>query len=60
MNRNSTLRRLLEKPGIILAPGATDGFIAKIIERAKFPVVYVTGAGVSNTRESGISISSFL
>jgi len=49
MNRNSTLRRLLEKPGIILAPGATDGFIAKIIERAKFPVVYVTGAGVSNT-----------
>ena len=49
MSRNSTLRRLLEKPGIILAPGATDAFVAKIIERTKFPVVYVTGAGVSNT-----------
>lgn len=49
MNRNSKFRRLLEKPGIILAPGATDAFVARIIERTRFPALYVTGAGVSNT-----------
>lgn len=49
MSRNSALRKLLERPGIILAPGVTDAFVAKIIERTEFPVVYVTGAGVSNT-----------
>ncbi|MEM1525427.1 MAG: oxaloacetate decarboxylase, partial [Nitrososphaerales archaeon] len=43
------LRRLVEEPGIIIAPGATDAFIAKIIESLGFKAVYVTGAGIANT-----------
>jgi 2-methylisocitrate lyase-like PEP mutase family enzyme len=49
MSRNSTLRTLLEGPEIIIAPGATDAYVARIIERVGFPAVYVTGAGISNT-----------
>lgn len=41
------LRRLLAEPGIIMAPGAYDCLTARIIERAGFPAVYMTGAGTS-------------
>ncbi|MEM2211436.1 MAG: oxaloacetate decarboxylase [Nitrososphaerales archaeon] len=49
MNKAKELRRLVEEPGIIIAPGATDAFIAKIIESLGFKAVYVTGAGIANT-----------
>ena len=43
-------RKLLNQPGIIVAPGAYDCLTAKIIEQAGFPVVYMTGAGTSVAR----------
>src|SRR4051812_43569764 len=43
------LRELLRGPDIISAPGAYDALSARIIERLGFPVVYVTGAGVTGS-----------
>ena len=43
------LRRILKADGPVVVPGATDCFVAKLIERAGFPIVYVTGAGATNT-----------
>ncbi|MGE0803411.1 MAG: oxaloacetate decarboxylase [Lautropia sp.] len=43
------LRQLLRDGGPGIVPGATDCFTAKLIERAGFPVVYVTGGGAANT-----------
>lgn len=47
MKTTKLLRRMLEKEGIIVAPGAYDGFVAQIIERTGFEAAYVTGAGTS-------------
>lgn len=41
------LRQLLNKPGLIIAPGAYDAWSARLIEKAGFPAVYMTGYGVS-------------
>lgn len=46
-NPTTQLRKLLQEPGIIMAPGAYDCLTAKIIENAGFPAVYMTGAGTS-------------
>src|SRR5947199_3395751 len=46
--RNTTrLREMLREPGIIVAPGAYDGFSARLIEAAGFRCVYMTGAGTA-------------
>ncbi len=50
MRQTTRLRRLLKEPGIIVAPGAYDCLTAKIIERAGFPAVYMTGSGTSASR----------
>lgn len=42
-----TLRELLKEPGILLAPGAFDAWSARLVEKAGFPVVYMTGYGAS-------------
>ncbi len=47
MHSATKFRQLLAEPGIITAPGAYDCLSAAIIERAGFPVVYMTGAGTS-------------
>lgn len=44
------LRSVLNEPGIVVAPGAFDALSAKLVERAGFPVVYMTGFGVSASR----------
>ena len=44
------IRRLLAETGIITVPGAYDALTARLIEDAGFPVVYATGAGMSNTQ----------
>jgi len=49
LGRGRDFRSLLRKGKIIVAPGATDAWVAKIIEGAGFKTVYVTGAGVANT-----------
>ena len=47
MRTTTKFRQLLNEPGIIQAPGAYDCLTAKIIEKAGFPAVYMTGAGTS-------------
>ena len=50
MNRNQVFDQLLEQnKGIIVAPGAANAITARLIEEAGFPVVYITGAGLSNS-----------
>ena len=49
-NPAERIRRLMERPGIIMAPGAYDALTARLIEDAGFSVVYATGAGISNTQ----------
>src|SRR4026209_2175085 len=41
------LRQMRNAPGIIVAPGAYDGFSARLIEAAGFEAVYMTGAGTA-------------
>ena len=50
MRTTTRLRELLAAPGIVPAPGAYDCLSAAVIERAGFPVVYMTGAGTSISR----------
>jgi carboxyvinyl-carboxyphosphonate phosphorylmutase len=47
MRTTTRLRQMLNAPGIIVAPGAYDGFSARLIEAAGFPAVYMTGAGTA-------------
>ncbi|HEY8450137.1 MAG TPA: oxaloacetate decarboxylase [Bacillota bacterium] len=41
------LRQLLAEPGLIMAPGAIDAMVARLVERAGFPAVYMTGGGTA-------------
>ena len=47
MRSTTRLRQMLAEPGIIVAPGAYDGFSARLIEAAGFRAVYMTGAGTA-------------
>src|SRR5215469_18382941 len=47
MRATTRLRQMLNGPGIIVAPGAYDGFSARLIEAAGFKAVYMTGAGTA-------------
>lgn len=47
MEQAKKLRALLAQDKIIMAPGAYDAWSARLIEKAGFPVVYMTGYGVS-------------
>lgn len=49
MNHKKRLRELINRPEILLAPGAHDALVAKIIAKTGFDAVYMTGAGVSYT-----------
>ncbi len=48
-SRNKRLKELLERPEILVAPGAADALVAKIIEKNGFEAVYMTGGGISYT-----------
>lgn len=48
MKKTEILRNLLEKPEIIIAPGAQSALFARLIEMQGYDVVYATGAGISN------------
>src|SRR5690349_14153671 len=43
------LRALLREPAMVVAPGAYDGITARLVARAGFPAVYMTGAGTAAT-----------
>src|SRR5881296_1502962 len=50
MSRRRDLRRLVEQKAGVVVPGAYDGVSAKLVERAGFPAVYMTGYGTSASR----------
>jgi methylisocitrate lyase len=58
-DRNRRLRDLIEADDIAVLPGAYDALSAKVIEKAGFDAVYLSGAGVSNTR-LGIADTGFV
>ena len=47
MNAGRTLRSLLEGEQLVLAPGAPDVLTARLVEKAGFPAVYMTGFGAT-------------
>lgn len=47
MNQPAMLRELLSRPGILVTPAAYDCLSARLIERAGFEVVAISGAGVT-------------
>lgn len=50
MSRRRTLRTLVEQKAGLVVPGAYDGVSARLVERAGFPAVYMTGYGASASR----------
>lgn len=48
-DRNALLRGRIEDDEIVVLPGCFDALSAKIVEKAGFDAVYLSGAGVSNT-----------
>jgi 2-methylisocitrate lyase-like PEP mutase family enzyme len=50
MTRRQRLRELVQQKLGLVVPGAFDGVSAKLVERARFPVVYMSGFGTSASR----------
>lgn len=44
------LTSLLEKPGVLMVPGAYDALSALLVEQAGFPAVFLSGASLSYAR----------
>jgi len=49
-SRRRRLRELINRKNGLVVPGAYDGVSARLVEQAGFPVVYMTGYGVSASR----------
>jgi 2-methylisocitrate lyase-like PEP mutase family enzyme len=49
MTQAARFRELLRQDGMVVAPGAYDCITARLIERAGFDAVYMTGAGTAAT-----------
>ena len=47
MSQAARFRELLRRDGMVVAPGAYDCITARLIERAGFEAVYMTGAGTA-------------
>jgi len=50
MRTTTQLRRLLARPGALMAPGVADALNAKLVRRHGFEAVYMTGAGTTAVR----------
>src|SRR3989442_6575403 len=50
MSRRADLRRLVETKNGLVVPGAYDGVSARLVQRAGFPAVYMTGYCTSASR----------
>ena len=50
MSATDQLRQILSRDEFIIAPGAYDALTARLVAAAGFPVVYATGAGISNSQ----------
>jgi carboxyvinyl-carboxyphosphonate phosphorylmutase len=44
------LRARLAEPEILIVPGAVDALVARLVQQAGFPAVYLTGAGLANAQ----------
>ena len=44
------LRKLINAPEILVMPGVFDGFSARLVEQAGYPVAFITGSGISESR----------
>ena len=49
MSKGKALRDLMKSEGMVIAPGAYDCITARLIARAGFSAVYMTGAGTAAT-----------
>lgn len=49
MSQAAQFRTLLKSGKMIVAPGAIDAITGRLIDQARFPAVYMTGAGTSAT-----------
>ena len=58
MTQAARFRELLRRDGMVVAPGAYDCITARLIERAGFNAVYMTGAGWHLVTASSASICS--
>src|SRR5437764_13120997 len=47
MTQAGRFRELMRRDGMVVAPGAYDCITARLIERAGFDAVYMTGAGTA-------------
>lgn len=47
MRQANSLPRMLRRDGMVVAPGAYDCITARLIERAGFPAVYMSGSGTA-------------
>ncbi|HRD75621.1 MAG TPA: isocitrate lyase/PEP mutase family protein [Hyphomicrobiaceae bacterium] len=50
MSKATALSRLIAAGPIVVAPGAPDALTARLVERAGFPAVYMTGFGATASR----------
>ncbi|HEY3738986.1 MAG TPA: isocitrate lyase/PEP mutase family protein, partial [Bryobacteraceae bacterium] len=50
MSKAEQLRKIFDRGEFIIAPGAYDALTARLVVAAGFPVVYATGAGISNSQ----------
>jgi 2-methylisocitrate lyase-like PEP mutase family enzyme len=50
MSVRATLRQLVDRKNGLVVPGAYDGISARLVERAGFPAVYMSGYGTSASR----------
>lgn len=50
MSAARQLRQILSRDELVFAPGAYDALTARLVANAGFPVVYATGAGISNSQ----------
>lgn len=50
MSGTTVLKSLLQRPGMLIVPGAYDGIGARLIEQAGLEAVYMTGVGTAAAR----------
>ena len=52
---HASLRTLIGGPRPLVVPGVYDGLSARVVERAGFPAVYVSGGAIA--RSTGVPLS---
>ena len=50
MKHTTSLRKLIQRPGALMAPGVADALNARLVKRHGFEAIYMTGAGTSAVR----------